>query len=164
MKEIDLIRWALRKTDEWVVGAAEDMRDAPLTQPTSRGGNHPLWILGHLAVVEGAVPQLLFSEPNPVEHWQPLFGRGTRPTTDAGAYPPFDEVLATYRELRAKNLARLDETGEAGLEQAPAAVPPGFAEKSLTRGQTLLVIALHQMSHLGQIADARRAAGREPRF
>lgn len=164
MKAIDLIRWALRKTDEWAAGAAEDMRDAPLTQPTSRGGNHPLWLLGHLAVVEGAVPQVLFGEPNPVEHWRPLFGQGTRPTTDAGAYPPFDEVLKTYRALRAKNLARLDEIGEVGLDRAPAAVPPGFEDEMRTTGQTLLVIALHQMSHLGQLADARRASGREPRF
>ncbi len=163
MKEIDLIGWALRKTDEWVLGAAEDMRDAPLTQPTSRGGNHPLWILGHLAVVEGDVPRFLFGEPNPVEHWRPLFGQGTRPTTDAGAYPPYEEVLEMYRNLRAKNLARLEEIGEAGLDLPPA-IPPGFQDGTVTRGQMLLVFALHQMTHLGQIADARRAAGREPRF
>jgi hypothetical protein len=164
MKAIDLIRWALQKTDEWVAGAAEDMRDAHLTQPTSRGGNHPLWVVGHLAVVEGDVPRFLFGEPNPVEHWRPLFGQGTQPTTDAGAYPPYTEVVKMYRELRAKNLARLDEIGEAGLDQASSAPAPGSQDVMLTRGQLLLLIALHQMSHLGQIADARRAAGREPRF
>jgi ABC-type oligopeptide transport system ATPase subunit len=31
-----------------------------------------------------------------------------------------------------------------------------------TTGRTLLLIALHQMVHYGQIADARRAAGRKP--
>ena len=31
-----------------------------------------------------------------------------RLTTDAAAYPPYDEVLATYRDLRAENLARLE--------------------------------------------------------
>jgi hypothetical protein len=164
MKAIDLIRWALRMTDGWATWAAEDMRDAPLTQPTSRGGNHPLWTVGHLAVVEGSIPQVLFGEPNPVEHWRPLFGQGTRPTTDAGAYPPFDEVLKTYRDLRAKNLARLEAIGEEGLDRAPAAVPPGFEDEMSTMGHTLLVIALHQMSHVGQLADARRASGREPRF
>jgi uncharacterized damage-inducible protein DinB len=164
MKAIDLIRWALQKTDEWVLGAAEDMRDAPLTQPTSRGGNHPLWILGHLAVVEGAIAQWVFGEPNPVEHWRPLFGQGTQPTTDAEAYPPYDEVLEAYRRLRAKNLARLDEIGEADLDAASAAPAPGSKDVMLTRGQLLLLLALHQMTHLGQIADARRAAGREPRF
>ena len=164
MKAIDLIRWALRKTDEWVSGAAEDLRDAPLVQPTSRGGNHPLWIVGHLAVVEGSVRHILFGEPNPVEHWKPLFGQGSTPTTDAGAYPPFDEVLATYRDLRAKNLARLEEIGDDGLDRAPVAIPPGFEEEMSTMGHTLLVIALHQMSHVGQLADARRASGRAPRF
>ena len=84
MKAIDLIRWALRKTDEWVLGAAEDMRDAPLTQPTPRGGNHSMWVLGHLALVEGEVPQLLSGEPNPVAHWRSsASGRRTRrPRTD----------------------------------------------------------------------------------
>jgi hypothetical protein len=31
-----------------------------------------------------------------------------------------------------------------------------------TIGRALLVIALHQMVHYGEIADARRAAGRKP--
>ena len=33
-----------------------------------------------------------------------------------------------------------------------------------TAGDTFLVIALHQMNHRGQVADARRAAGRPPFF
>ncbi len=162
MKAIDLIRASLKMTDEFTTRLVADMRDAPLTRPTPRGGNHPLWTLGHLAVVEGAVPQIVFGEPNPAERWLPLFGQGTSPTDDAGAYPSFDEVLSTYSELRAKNLARLDEIGEEGLDRAPAAVPPGFEEEMRTVGQTFLVIALHQMGHYGQIADARRAAGRPP--
>jgi hypothetical protein len=164
MKSIDMIRWALRMTDESTAKLVEDMRDAPLTQPTSRGGNHPLWVLGHLAWVEGGVPQILFGEPNPVEHWAPLFAMGTQPTADATAYPSFDEVLSTFRGLRAKNLKRLDEIDEAGLDQAPKAIPPGFENEMRTFGQTFLVIALHQMTHYGQITDARRAAGRKPRF
>jgi hypothetical protein len=164
MKAIDLIRWALQKTDEWAAGAAEELRDSPLIQPTSRGGNHPLWTLGHLAVVEGSIPQILFGEPNPVEQWKALFGQGTRPTTDAKTYPPFDEVFSTYRRLRAKNLAQLEQIGEAGLDSAPAAIPPGFENEMFTKGHTLLVMALHEMFHVGQLADARRASGREPRF
>jgi uncharacterized damage-inducible protein DinB len=33
-----------------------------------------------------------------------------------------------------------------------------------TVGETLLLIALHQMGHRGQVADARRACGRKPIF
>jgi hypothetical protein len=162
MKTIDLIRNAMRMTDENTARLAGDMRDEPMTRTTSRDGNHPLWIVGHLAVVEGSVPQILFGEPNPVQHWWPLFGQGTTPTDDSGEYPPFDEVLATYRDLRAKNLARLEGIGEAGLGATPKAVPPGFENEMTTIGQTFLVMALHQMFHLGQVADARRASRRAP--
>lgn len=162
MKAIDLVRWALRMTEEGIAGLVEDMREVPMTQPTSRGGNHPLWIMGHLAVIEGGVPQVLFGEKNPVEPWKPLFGPGTRPTTDAGAYPAFDKVLGTFRDLRAKNLELLDEIGDEGLDRVPKAVPPGFEDAMRTFGHTFLLVALHQMVHYGQIADARRVAGREP--
>ncbi len=164
MRAIDMIQWALRLTDGRVNGLAEDLSDVPLIQPTARGGNHPLWTLGHLAVVEGSIPQILFGEPNPLERWKPLFDMGTKPTADAEAYPSFDQVFQAYRDLRAKNLARLEEIGERGLDRIPAAIPPGFEKVMPTFGHTFLAIALHQMFHAGQLADARRAAGREPRM
>ncbi|MGC1275219.1 MAG: DinB family protein [Planctomycetaceae bacterium] len=161
MKSRDLIRWALNLTNEGTARLVDDMRDAPLTAPTA-GGNHPLWTLGHLAFIEGSIPQILFGEPNPVEHWKPLFGTGSEPKSDAGVYPSFDDVLTTYRELRAKNLKRLDELSEADLDRAPRAIPPGFEDAMRTVGQTLLLTSLHNMVHYGQIADARRAAGKKP--
>ncbi|MDB5352030.1 MAG: hypothetical protein JWN86_3277 [Planctomycetota bacterium] len=162
MKTIDLIRGAMHMADAFTGRLADDMRDAPLERTSSPAGNHPLWIVGHLAVVEGAMPQIAFGEPNPVEHWGSLFGIGSIPSDDAAAYPPYEEVLATYRDLRAKNLARLEEIGEAGLHRAPQAVPAGFEKEMSTIGQTYLTIAMHQMFHLGQVADVRRAAGRVP--
>ena len=164
MKAIDLIRWAMQMTEEGTAALVADMRNAALTQPTSRGGNHPLWILGHLAFLEGGLQHVLVGERNPVEHWAPLFGTGTQPKADAGAYPPFDEVLATYRDLRARNLRLLDEIGDAGLDRAPRHVPPGFEDAMATVGKTLLLISLHNMVHYGQIADARRVAGLQPLF
>jgi hypothetical protein len=162
MKAIELIRWAMRMTDEGVARLVEDMRDVPLTQPTSRGGNHPLWTMGHLAWIEGNLRRIVRGDPSPVEHWTPLFRTGTQPLTDAKAYPPFDEVLHTFRELRKQNLKMLEEVGDAGLDRPPAWVPPGFEDAMKTVGQTFLLVTLHQMVHYGQIAVARRAAGREP--
>lgn len=169
MQAIDLIRGALRMTDEGAARLAADMRDAPLTQPTVRDGrpcgNHPVWLLGHIALLEGALPGIILGEeggPNPVAHWAPLFAPGTEPKPDAALYPSFDEVLAKCRELRARNLNLLDRVGEAGLDRAPKAVPPGFEDAMRTNGQAFLLIALHQMVHYGQLADARRAAGRRP--
>ena len=165
MKAIELIRWALQLSDEGLRRLVEDMREAPLTQPTSHGGNHPIWVLGHLALLEGALPSILMGEeggPNPVEHWRPLFGTGTEAKADAALYPSFDEVLTACRDLRARNLALLERIGESGLDKAPRAVPPGFEEVMKTVGQTFLLMSLHEMVHYGQIADARRVAGRRP--
>jgi hypothetical protein len=171
LKAIDLIRSALQMTDLGTAALVVDMREAPLTQPVVRNGqptgNHPLWILGHIAFLEGALPGIILGEegePNSVGHWAPLFAPGTEPKANASLYPSFDEVLGKCRELRARNLKLLDQIGEAGLDRAPKAIPPGFEDAMRTVGQTFQLIALHQMVHYGQIADARRAAGHKPRM
>jgi hypothetical protein len=163
MNAIDLIRWALQLSDGLTARLVADMRNAPMTPSTPGGkagdGNHPIWTLGHLCVIEGGIPEILFGENNPVEHWKPLFHMGTQCSSDASVYPSFDELLRTYRGLRARNLKLLDEIGEAGLDRTPKQIPPGFEEEMKTFGRTFLVIALHNMMHAGQIADARRVAG-----
>ncbi|HEY7118022.1 MAG TPA: DinB family protein [Tepidisphaeraceae bacterium] len=164
MKAIDLIRNAMQISDQAMLMLVEDMKDAPLAQPTPCGGNHPLWVLGHVTFIEGNVPHVLFGEPNPVGHWAPLFAAGTEPKSDAAAYPPFEEVLRTYRDLRARNLQILERLGDAGLDQPTKAPPPGLEAFMRTAGEALLLVALHQMSHRGQVADARRTAGRKPVF
>jgi hypothetical protein len=159
MKSGDLIRYALTMTEGNVDRLIADMRDKPMTQPSSAARNHPMWVMGHLAVVEGAFFHFITGEPHPLAEWEPLFGMGTEPTSDASAYPPFEVVVTKYHELRKRNLQLLDRTGEAGLDQKPASAPPGFEKEMQTVGQSLLILALHQMSHHGQLSDARRAAG-----
>ena len=166
MQAIELIRWAMQLTDEGTARIVADLRESPLTKNTPGGkagdGNHAIWLLGHLAYIEGNIPRALFGEPNPVEHWAPLFAAGTQPQGDAKVYPSFDEVLATYRNLRKTNLKRLDEIGEAGLDRVPKSPPPGFEGMMKTFGHTFLLITLHNMVHYGEIADARRVAGYKP--
>jgi uncharacterized damage-inducible protein DinB len=162
MKAIDLIRWAMNFSEQGTNRIVEDMKKAPLTQPCSNGGNHPLWNIGHLAYIEGAIRHVVTGEANPVEKWAPLFATGSQPKTDAAAYPPFEEILRSYRDLRAANKKMLDQLGEAGLDRTPKFVPPGFEEAMKTNGQALLLITLHNMVHYGQITDCRRAAGLKP--
>lgn len=162
MKAKDLIRWAMTFADEGTRTLVAPMRERPLTQPTSSGGNHPLWVMGHLAYLEGCLPQVLFGEPNPVEHWEPLFAPGSTPQTDPAAYPSFDEVHRAYHDLRKQNLQRLSDLSETELDQPPRQIPPGFEEAMKSVGQTYVLMALHQMVHYGQITDARRVAGIPP--
>jgi hypothetical protein len=163
MKAIETIRNALSFGDS-AIRHIEDMRTAPVTAPGPHGGNHPLWILGHLTVAEGRLRQIVLKEPNPVENWKPLFDWGTEPISDIAAYPLFDEVLRAYRELRARNLRLLDEIGEEGLDRLTTAPPPGLQQPFRTIGQAFLTIAMHQTFHGGQASAARRASGRKPFF
>ena len=166
MQSIELIRWAMELTGGHTAQLAEDLRNSPLTRNTPGGkageGNHAIWLLGHLSFIEGNLASALFGEPNPVERWAPLFAPGTKPEVDANKYPSFDEVLKTFRDLRARNLKLLDEIGDSGLDRVPKSPPPGFEQLMKTFGHTFLLITLHNMMHNGEIADARRVAGFKP--
>src|SRR5687768_18573980 len=122
MQAIDAIRLALKFSDMGMKHLGE-MSDAPLLRPGGpgppggSGGNHAMWIAGHLAVVEGRLQQMLHGTPNPVARWKPLFDWGSEPVDDAAAYPPYDEVVRTFRELRAQTHAFLDDVGEEGLDR-----------------------------------------------
>ena len=156
----DAIRFSLTLADQAVMRSIETIKDAPLTFPTENGGCHPLWVLGHLAVVEGLTHQLLAGGENPAAEWGSLFGQDTITTGDASHYPTFQEVSDRYVDLRRKNLALLDSFSEADLDKPTPFQPKGLEEHFATYGRAFLTLAVHQAMHRGQVTDAIRAAGR----
>jgi hypothetical protein len=154
----ETITFALMASNGAVLSVIDEMSGAPTTFPTPNGGCHPLWVLGHLALVEGSIPAILTGEPNPVAAWQPLFGEHSEPTADAAAYPAFAEIRATYVRLRERNLALLDSLTEADLDRPTLAPPKGREREFATYGTSFLVLALHQMIHRSHVTDARRTA------
>ena len=162
MQAIDAIRIALKFSDMSMRHLGE-MKDAPLLRPGPWGGNHAMWIAGHLAVVEGRLQQMLHGTPNPVHHWKPLFDWGSEPVDDPAAYPPFEEVLGKFRELRGQTHAFLDEVGEAGLDRPTKSQPPG-AGGFETVGSAVMIIAGHAIGHMGGMTVVRAAAGKQRLF
>jgi len=160
MQTKQAIIYALTFSDRAVLSALDEMRDSPTTFPTANGGCHPLWVLGHLALVEGGMRAVLLGEANPVAEWQPLFGDKTQPLDDAAAYPPFAEARAKYVSLREANLKLLDSLTEEDLDRPTKAPPKGLEHEFDTWGRSFLTLAFHQMLHRGNVMDARRAAGR----
>lgn len=158
MNSIDLLRDNLRKSTERVLARVEEMRDHCLVFPTPNGGSHTLWVLGHLAYIEGlVVRRFMLGEANSLAEWEaPFDGAGT--TDDASQYPPFDEVLGKCREVRAQTLALLDTLSEADLDTRSAAAPEGFDDTFGSYRLCLQFLADHWYMHRGQLADARRAA------
>jgi hypothetical protein len=156
----DIIQFALTLSNGAVLSAIDEMSEAPTTFPTSNGGCHPLWVLGHLTVIEGAVPEVLFGETNPLEHWQQYFGSGTEPVADTSKYPPFSEVREKYIQLRERNLKILESLSEEDLDKPTSKPPKGLEHEFGTYGQSFMTLALHQTLHRGHVTDARRAAAR----
>jgi uncharacterized damage-inducible protein DinB len=159
MQSIDLIRDNLRKSRDLVLSRIEDMRDHGVVFPTPNGGGHTLWVLGHLAYIEGLIIRgFMRGEPNPLADWEEPFD-GADTTGDASRYPPFDEVLARCREMREGTLALIETLTEEDLGRVSAKAPEGHEENFGTWRRCLQFVADHWYMHRGQLADARRAAG-----
>ena len=156
----DAIRYSLNMAHQATMRALATIEDLPLTFPTENGGCHPLWVIGHLAFVEGLTHEMLGGGGNPVAHWSVIFGPDTVPTADATQYPAFAKVRDRYVQLRNSNLELLESMTEADLDKSTPWQPKGLEEHFATFGKSLLTVAMHQMAHRGQITDASRAMGR----
>jgi uncharacterized damage-inducible protein DinB len=160
MQTKQAIQFALTVSNGAVLSVLDRMSDAATTFPTPNGGCHPLWVLGHLTIVEGMIPMVLYGEKNPVAEWQKYFGENSEATADAGAYPSFSAVREKYFELRERNLKLLESLSEGDLDKPTKAPPQGREREFATFGQRFLVLALHQAMHRGHATDALRTAGR----
>ena len=95
----EAIQFALTVSNRAVLSVIDKMSDAATTFPTPNGGCHPLWVLGHLTMVEGLIPMVLYGEKNPVAEWQKYFGENSEPIADAGGYyrsPQFARSISNY--------------------------------------------------------------------
>ena len=159
MDSIDLLRYNLTKSRDRVLMRVEDMRDHGLVYPTPNGGGHTLWVLGHLAFIEGLVIRhFMLGARNPLADWVSLFD-GADVSNDPSEYPSFDEILSTCRGMRAETIALLDTLSEKDLDQISAITPEGHADTFGTYRHCFQLVADHWYMHRGQLADARRAAG-----
>jgi uncharacterized damage-inducible protein DinB len=159
MQTIELLRDNLKKSEERVLLRVEDMRDHCVVFPTPNGGGHTLWVLGHLAYIEALVlRRFMLGESNPLAEWEDVFD-GINTSGDATRYPPFDQVLAKCREMRAWTMALVDSLSEEDLDRVSANTPQGFEETFGTYRLCLQYLADHWYMHRGQLADARRSAG-----
>lgn len=162
MKATELIQVSLQNSRNWAMGLLTDMRDAPTTQPTDRGGNHPLWVLGHLTHSESQLLDVfLLGRENRFPELAPLFGMTSQPTSDPSAYPTMDELLEKNEVIRAAVIEHLAALGDDDLDQRSHA-PEEYADFFGTVGAVFAAMSNHYGFHTGQVADARRAAGRPP--
>ncbi len=164
MNTIDFIKLSLESSSGWTMSLVEDMKDSPLTQPTANGGNHPLWVLGHLVHSESMLFDCFVQgKENRFPELAEAFAFGSTPSTDASSLPSMDELLAKFKEIRADVTAYLDTIGEADLDR-PSHGGEDFGPSFATIGGCFSAMTVHVAFHGGQVSDARRAAGRPLMF
>ena len=162
MNTIEFIKMSLENSKGWVMGLIADMQDAPLTQPTSSGGNHPLWVLGHVTRAESdLLDGFILGKPNRFPELESNFGMASTPSDDASQYPSMEELMGKFEEIRAATLAHLETLSEDDLDK-PSHAPEEFGAFFGTVGACFAAMTTHLSFHGGQVADARRAAGRPP--
>lgn len=164
MNATDLLKDQLETSKLLTATLLADMQDAPLTSPTPHGGNHPLWIAGHLVFAETRIThELLFGIPDPLADWNELFRGGSQPLDDATQYPlTIPETLAVWDKIREGTLAILAGLSDENLDRPTAKCPPGREAMFGTFGKALTMVAMHPLMHRGQVADARRVLDRKP--
>lgn len=163
MKTVDFIRMGLNRSAKATLALIDDMKDRPLTFPTARGGNHPLWILGHLAFSEGwVIQEIMLGRTNPLANWKEMFSHGTEPSAEASRYPDFESAKKAFQNIRAETMNALEGLSDGDLDQPSKNCPPDFREVLGTYGQCFLLSIMHPVTHRGQVADARRSLGLKP--
>lgn len=136
-------------------------QDKFLHQPVE-GGNHALWVVGHLAVSDDFLAGLYDGgAPKLPEAYDKLFGMGSKPTNDAAAYPPLAEVRQHLAATRKRVLAAVQAADDATLNSPLPDEIEGFASDRLA---ALFNIAWHEGLHTGQIAVIRRSLGIAPKY
>lgn len=126
------------------------------------GCNHPMWIVGHMAWTDDYFLQKLGGKPSALPaDWGEKFGMGSKPSSDAGAYPPASEVREKFNNLRESLVAWYRGLSD---EQLAAPLPEdlsGFAPNHAAWAGTM---GWHEGLHTGQLTMARKSLGMTPLF
>src|SRR5688572_2197783 len=90
-----------------------EMTDEQLLARVAGRGNHAVWVVGHLAVVDDNLVATLGGRERTISsEFRTLFGPGSQPSENAGDYPSRAELLevaAGARERLREWVASLDE-------------------------------------------------------
>lgn len=119
--------------------------------------NHLLWTFGHLASTASWMNGLMTGQaPIVPESYNGLFGMGSKPTSDAAAYPSFADVKKAYEDSFNAVIAAASKSSDAQLLLPPEQDGGGFVSDKL---DVLTKMAFHDGWHIGQLADLRRGLG-----
>lgn len=129
-----------------------------LTHQAYADGSHILWLMGHIAwsIDRGTTPY--FGGTPELEGYTELFGMGSKPKSDAHAYPT-PEALRGAIDTACDGLARALESHTDESLERPLPPESPLANFFPSIGALVGFTLFHSGYHLGQISLLRRAQG-----
>ena len=130
----------------------------------SEGVTHIAWQVGHVAVAQYSLALKRIRGPRAEdarlvsEELPGLFGKGSTPQADAGAYPAPDEIRRLFDNVHAQAVTELADLPADVLDEPTDPPHPMFS----TKHGALLFCSQHEMLHAGQIGLLRRLLGSAP--
>ena len=125
------------------------------------GGNHPLWIVGHLGTADARFAAVIDGQPAQVpEGWDELFWFGSEVSSDRSLYPPVEEVAEFGRMRREYLMTVIGQTDDDWFASPPPA--EGRFSDAPNMAQMLIFASFHEGMHAGQLTVARRSLGHPP--
>lgn len=119
-----------------------------------------IWVTGHLAMTDDFFLSALGGQRR-LQGWDPYFGMGSEPQSDASVLPAFGDVIQALAERRGAIRSAFEHMPDAALlEPMPENLRP-FAETKATLMGTL---AAHETFHAGQLSMVRRQLGHPSLF
>lgn len=153
---------ALRFARTTLLSLFEDFPRDKVCHQLTPGGNHALWILGHIALEDDVMMTMLGRKQArcPAE-WAKLFGMGSTPVGQASHYPKLDELLTALADRREEFIAWLGSRTDAQLAEPLPKELIGFAPNAAALASSL---AWHDGLHTGQLTMLRRDLGMKPKY
>ncbi len=157
---VDQISLTRKYTESLLDGvASEDWFRMP-----SEGVTHVGWQVGHMAVAQYslALKRIRGSRKEDSRlvsaELMTLFGKGSTPRADAGAYPGPDEIRRVFDDVHRQAVGELADVADRVLDEPTEPPHPMFS----TKLGALLFCPQHEMLHAGQIGLLRRLLGSAP--
>jgi hypothetical protein len=124
--------------------------------------NHPLWVLGHIALTDAWIASTVGIQGIQVpETWNAVCGQGSKPASDPKLYPSLADARKTFDSTRAAILNWTEGASEAQLSAPLKEKTGGFA---VDVADALYKLGWHEGWHFGQVATLRRALKLPPVF
>jgi hypothetical protein len=138
-----------------------DLSDRQMTFQPEGVPNHPAWTIGHLVFIAQAIGGVAGLESWLNAEWVRLFGPGSTPISDAGAYPSKETLLAALNDAEERLADAIRDLDEAALDR-PFPDPAYKDIFPTVRHAFTQVLIGHTSFHVGQISVWRRAVGLVP--